>query len=128
MHFSTLLLTAFAATAAYACTSCPHPGTFSGNIAGYPSATENYCGVTLTSSQVGASISNSFLDPPDESPCGEAITVTLTSDGKTTQAIVVNFGNSLSVGDVNLTTNGLAALAPDSDPNHGTGPGSWTFN
>ncbi|KDQ16688.1 hypothetical protein BOTBODRAFT_30605 [Botryobasidium botryosum FD-172 SS1] len=128
MQFSTLLLTVFAATAAYACTSCPHPGTFTGNIVGYPDATGNYCGVTLTSSQVGASISSSFLDPPDESPCGEPITVTLTSDGKTTQAIVVNFDTSFTGGEIGLTQNGLAALAPDSDPNHGTGAGSWTFN
>jgi len=77
-------------------------------------------------SDIVASIPASFFNPPDESPCGELINVTL-DDGKTAAAKVVNSDSTLSGDNINLNTNGLAAIAPDGNPNHGSGAATWTF-
>ncbi|KDQ16707.1 hypothetical protein BOTBODRAFT_30624 [Botryobasidium botryosum FD-172 SS1] len=127
MQLLVLLLTALTAAAAPACTSCPHPGTFTGNVGLYPDPNPNSCDIVVGDSDIAASIPSSFFDPPDESPCGQLIDVTLISSGKTVTAIVVNSDSTLTPDDINLTTNGLAALAADGDPNHGTGPVYWTF-
>jgi len=36
-------------------------------------------------------------------------------------------GSTLSGDNINLNTNGLAAIAPDGNPNHGSGAATWTF-
>ncbi|KDQ16705.1 hypothetical protein BOTBODRAFT_238413 [Botryobasidium botryosum FD-172 SS1] len=126
MQLFVLLLTALTAAAAPACTSCPHPGTFTGDVGLYTNPSPNSCAITVGANDIVASIPASFFNPPDESPCGELINVTL-DDGKTAAAKVVNSDSTLSGDNINLNTNGLAAIAPDSDPNHGTGAATWTF-
>ncbi|KZS98170.1 hypothetical protein SISNIDRAFT_546178 [Sistotremastrum niveocremeum HHB9708] len=127
MQFTTVFFAALAATLAQACDHCPHPGNFPGNVYGYLTTTPNSCDVTVGPDDIVASLPASFWVPRDESPCDEPISVTLTSSGKTVTAIVINSDPNLSNDDIGLNTAGLAALAADSDPNHGSGPAIWTF-
>ncbi|KDQ16640.1 hypothetical protein BOTBODRAFT_186312 [Botryobasidium botryosum FD-172 SS1] len=128
MHLSALLFTALAATGAYACTQCPHPGTFTGNVGEYTSPSTNYCGVTVGPHDIVASLSASWWDPPDESPCGGTITVTLPKSGHAVSAIVVNKDSTLATDDIQLNDLGLDSLSSDNVVADGEGPVVWTFN
>ncbi|KDQ16641.1 hypothetical protein BOTBODRAFT_43256 [Botryobasidium botryosum FD-172 SS1] len=129
MHFpTTLFLAALAATGAYACTQCPHEGTFTGNVGEYTTPSPNYCGVTVGPHDIVASLSTFWLDPPDESPCGETITVTLPKSGHAVTAIVANFDASLATDDIQLNDLGLESLSADNVVADGEGTVVWTFN
>ncbi|KAI0129878.1 hypothetical protein BJ170DRAFT_617948 [Xylariales sp. AK1849] len=125
MFFSTLATLVSAAALAEACTQCPHPGNFTGTVGLYTN-TASICVATLPN--IAASIPSSFWEPHDEAPCGEAITVTNPNTGKSVVATVVSQDTSLTGDNILLTTAGLAALAPDANPNHAPGTVDWTFN
>ncbi|ORY57865.1 uncharacterized protein BCR38DRAFT_478154 [Pseudomassariella vexata] len=125
MRSSHIATISYVAALAEACTQCVHPGNFTGAVSLYWNTTK-ICVETLPN--IAASIPASFWTPHDEAPCAMAITVTNPNTGKNVVATVVSQETD-AVGDaIQLTTAGLAALAPDADPNHAPATVDWTFN
>ncbi|KAI9699924.1 MAG: hypothetical protein M1820_006986 [Bogoriella megaspora] len=86
------------------------------------------CGLQDTpSGAIFASVPAQFFDPPDEAPCDEPLNVTNPNTGKQITAIVVGQFTDASGQDLQLSSEGLAALAPDANPNHAPGVVIWTF-
>lgn len=87
----------------------------------------NRCETNITESDIAVSIPSKYYDPPDESPCDEAVNITNVATGKTIVGMVVGECDDCTGNNILITTAGQAALAPDADPNHAPGTVTWTF-
>ncbi|KZT40764.1 hypothetical protein SISSUDRAFT_1043695 [Sistotremastrum suecicum HHB10207 ss-3] len=108
-------------------TGCIYPGYFHGDVTLYPptDAAANSCGITLSAGEKAVSLPSAFFSTAGSS-CGQSVII-VNSIGHGFIATVVNEDPTLTDYDITLTEEGLAALSPDNDPDHGTGPVSWTY-
>lgn len=122
----------------HACTTCPHPGTFTGSLYAYTNPESAYCGLPSSppkpfnnpsnpSSPIYASISASFFDPPDQAPCNAPIVVRNPGTGKNVTAIVVTRDEGCREGDVFLTGEGFGSLMEVRGGRAGATGVEWEF-
>ncbi|KAH6656111.1 hypothetical protein BKA67DRAFT_255627 [Truncatella angustata] len=125
MVFSRLASLVAIAGIVQACEQCVHPGNFTGTVAWYNNFTNICLGSVPT---IAAATPHHFWDPRDEAPCGMKITVINPYTGQQVVATIAGQDTTLAGDNLLLNTAGLAALAPDANPNHVPGYVNWTFN
>lgn len=112
MYISATLAFTLLFAAVQACTECPHPGVFTGNLMKYLTPNNAYCGLeNVPANATYASIAAKYFNPPDESPCDAPINVTNPVTQVTVSAIVVGQCRTCTKDNVYLTGPGYDALS-----------------